>query len=203
MKKVSYGAEAVIYKGKGRIVKERIKKDYRVEEIDSRLRRLRTRRESKILKRLGEKDFPAPKLISANDSEMVIEMEALEGEKLRDVLEMKDADEQARVSRQIGKLLGMLHNLGIVHGDLTTSNMILNEKLYLIDFGLSYFSERIEDKAVDLHLLRQALESKHFRVWEKCFSNALSAYRRSAEGGKDVLKRLEVVEGRGRHKGKE
>jgi Kae1-associated kinase Bud32 len=92
--------------------------------------------------------------------------------------------------------------MGIIHGDLTTSNMILNSEVFFIDFGLSFFSEKVEDKAVDLHLLRQALESKHYKVWEECFTAVRQGYEGTANDAELVLKRLEVVESRGRYKRK-
>ena len=70
-------------------------------------------------------------------------------------------------------------------------------KLYFIDFGLGFFSTKAEDKAVDLHLLKQALESKHYKNFEKLYKTILKNYKH-----KDVLKRLEKVELRGRYKGK-
>ncbi len=72
------------------------------------------------------------------------------------------------IFKEIGNLIGKMHNQNIIHGDLTTSNMIVNsneKKIYFIDFGLSFFSEKIEDKAVDLHLLKRALESKHLKKY--------------------------------------
>jgi len=96
----------------------------------------------------------------------------------------------------------MLHNHLIIHGDLTTSNMILNKEIYFIDFGLSFFSEKAEDKAVDLHLLKEGLESKHYRIWEECFRCALEAYRKEANKSSETLKRLEIVEKRGRYRAK-
>jgi TP53 regulating kinase-like protein len=74
--------------------------------------------------------------------------------------------------------------------------------VYFVDFGLGYVSSRIEDMAVDLHLLRQALESKHYRVWKKAFAIILAAYRKGMKNSAAVLKRLEVVEMRGRYKQK-
>ena len=96
----------------------------------------------------------------------------------------------------------MLHNSAIIHGDLTTSNMILNKEIYLIDFGLSFFSEKSEDKAVDLHLLKEALESKHYKIWEDAFKIVLEAYRKEAKRASETLKRLEQVEKRGRYRAK-
>ena len=80
--------------------------------------------------------------------------------------------------------------------------MIYNNEVYFIDFGLSFFSQKIEDKAVDLHLLRQALESKHYKVFNKAFKLVLKGYKRESENYDDIMNRLEKVEARGRNKGK-
>ena len=72
--------------------------------------------------------------------------------------------------------------------------------MYFVDFGLSFLSERIEDRAVDLHLFRQALESKHYRIWEKAYKSALDGYKSEAKKAEEILKRLEIVERRGRYK---
>ena len=201
MKKIAQGAEAKIYLDKDKIIKERFKKEYRIEEIDSKLRKSRTKRESKIFEKLESIKFPAPRLIKTDKKEK-IEMEFIAGPKVRDILEEKD---YKKLSEEIGKKLAIMHNNGIIHGDLTTSNMILNSKdsqIYFIDFGLSYTSDKVEDRAVDLHLLKQALESKHYRVWKGCFEHALKAYEKESSRPKEILKRLETVEGRGRYKGK-
>ncbi|HLC62675.1 MAG TPA: O-sialoglycoprotein endopeptidase, partial [Candidatus Nanoarchaeia archaeon] len=84
----------------------------------------------------------------------------------------------------------------------TTSNMIYSKEIYFIDFGLSFFSEKAEDKAVDLHLLKEALESKHYKIWEECFKSVLEAYKKEANKSGETLKRLEAVEKRGRYRAK-
>jgi Kae1-associated kinase Bud32 len=80
--------------------------------------------------------------------------------------------------------------------------MVFNKEIYFIDFGLSFFSRKIEDKAVDLHLLKEALESKHSGIWEKSYKAALEGYLKNASDGKEVLKRIKIVEKRGRYKHK-
>ena len=75
------------------------------------------------------------------------------------------------------------------------------ETLDFIDFGLGFFSNKIEDKAVDLHLLKQALESKHFKKWDENFKEVLKNYKISKDSEK-VLERLKKVESRGRYKDK-
>ena len=198
MEFISQGAEARIYREKKGILKHRVKKSYRHPHIDDGLRKARTRREAKIINKLVGLGFPAPKLIACDDKERIV-MEEIKGPRLRDVLEKKD---YVKLSEEIGRKLAVMHNNHIIHGDLTTSNMILKKEIYFIDFGLSSVSHKIEDKAVDLHLLKQALESKHYRVWEKCFDAVLKAYAKEAKQSKEILQRLEQVEGRGRNKGK-
>jgi len=198
MKKIAQGAEAKLYLTDNKITKDRIKKDYRIKEIDVRLRKSRTKREAKIFDKLAVINFPSPKLIETDNQEKII-MEFIKGPKVRDILEEKD---YKKLSEEIGKKIAIMHNNNIIHGDLTTSNMILNKEIYFIDFGLSFFSHKIEDKAVDLHLLKQALESKHYKVWEKCFDAALKGYKKECENSSEVFKRLERVEKRGRYKGK-
>ena len=63
----------------------------------------------------------------------------------------------------MGKTINKVHDLGIIHGDLTTSNMIIrnDKQIVLIDFGLSYYKDSAEDKAVDLYVLERAFKSTH------------------------------------------
>ena len=198
MKKIAQGAEAKLYLTDNKVIKDRFEKDYRIKEIDKRLRKSRTKREAKIFDKLSLIDFPAPKLIESDDKQKIV-MDFVKGPKVRDILEKSD---YKKLSSEIGKKIAILHNNNIIHGDLTTSNMILSNEVYFIDFGLSFFSHKIEDKAVDLHLLKQALESKHYRVWEDCFKAALEGYKTECRDCSEVLKRLERVEGRGRYKSK-
>lgn len=193
---IDSGAEAVIRSDGKTVIKERIQKDYRIKEIDERLRKARTRREAKVIDKLNVLGFPAPKLNEFSETEMTISMEHVKGEKLRDVL-YKDP---LGMGRDIGRKIGTLHNNDIIHGDLTTSNMILGSEIKFIDFGLSFFSNKTEDKAVDLHLLRQALESKHHEYWEECFKSAIEGYKETSAEAEDVLNRLKKVELRGRNK---
>jgi len=189
------GAEAIIKLKENVAIKDRIKKSYRVEQLDNKLRKQRTKREIKLL----QKAFlliPVPKIIKS--SEFSIELELIEGKKLSEHLDkLKNKN---KIAEQIGKNIAILHDSNIIHGDLTTSNMILSKnKVYFIDFGLGFESNNIEDKAVDLHLIKQALEAKHFKFYEQLFSSILKGYKIS-KNSKEVIKRLEVVEQRGRYK---
>ncbi len=194
MKLIGSGAEAEIFldEKNNKVIKKRIKKEYRIPQIDLELRKSRTRIEAKILKILPIK---GPKLISDDRTE-TIEMSYIEGPKLRDVLK-----DNVSLAKEIGEKLAILHDKGIIHGDLTTSNMILNDEIYFIDFGLSFFSEKIENKAVDIHLLKQALESKHHKIAKQAFELFLEGYKKS-ENFKKTIERFNIVEQRGRHKKK-
>lgn len=196
MQIIAQGAEAVLYRDKNNVIKERIKKNYRIKEIDEKLRKFRTKREAKVISRLGG---IAPEIIKSDDKNMKIEMEFIDGSLLREYLNEKN---HKKICGKIGEEVAAVHDKNIIHGDLTTSNMILKgEKIYFIDFGLSFFSHKIEDKAVDLHLLKQALESKHYKFWDRAFNSVLDGYKKSEKAG-EVIKRLEQVEKRGRYKQK-
>lgn len=181
------GAEAVITIDGDRVTKDRVPKRYRYPELDQRLRKERTRREANILKKLG-----TPRLIETDRASRIV-MAHIDGPIVRDVL-----DEDPTLGKAIGKAVEKLHEKDIIHGDLTTSNMILASNIVLIDFGLSFFSPHAEDKAVDLHVLKQALESKHHAVFEEVFQSFLENYNPPER--QKILERLHAVEKRGRNK---
>ena len=229
---IQLGAEAEIILKNKFIIKRRIPKKYRLKELDEKIRKLRTRSEAKIL----EKAFaiiPVPKILKADENKKEIFMEFIDGKKLSENLDLFDLKKQKEICAQIGKSVAKLHDADIIHGDLTTSNMIYvdnlkkniksNDKLnsgfsvntfsgwgggdkngfqiFFIDFGLGFISHKIEDKAVDLHLLKEALEAKHFQYWEILFQNVLHGYKISKDFHKTIT-RLEKVESRGRYKEK-
>ena len=194
MELIKQGAEAKLWKDGDILIKERIKKNYRIDEIDTRLRKSRTKKEAKLLQKANMINVPG--VISVDENKMKINMEFLHGDVVKDVFD----DLQKRVRNDLcldmGKQISELHKNSLIHGDLTTSNMILdNDKLFFFDFGLGFESIRVEDKAVDLHLLRKAFESKHHKHADEAFSFVLKGYN-----DKDVIDRLSKVSGRGRYK---
>ena len=191
--------EVIIKKG-NRIIKHRIKKSYRIQEIDEKLRKLRTRSESKILEK-ASKIIPSPKILKSNEKNKEIIMQFIQGDKLSNILNKFPEKKQKEICEQIGENIAKLHNSDIIHGDLTTSNMILkNNSVYFIDFGLGFISNKIEDKAVDLHLLKQAFEAKHFQNWNFLFETLIKKYEKINPESKKILERLATVEKRGRYK---
>lgn len=201
MEKLAQGAEAIIWLKDGKIVKERIKKLYRHPDIDARIRQKTTRFEARLLEKAREV-IPAPKVLKSCDKAMVIEMEFIEGKKLRDIVDDMAPKERKEIFKRVGKKIAKLHNKDIVHGDLTTSNMIMREKIYFIDFGLGFISNKVEDKAVDIHLIQQALKSRHHKHFQESFDAVMDGYKSEIKDFKAIEGRLLKVEQRGRYKRK-
>lgn len=206
------GAEADIYKTNGTVIKERIPKRYRIKELDGRLRKIRTRAEAKLLRRAAG-IISVPQVLA--QGVFSIEMEFIGGPRVKDILCKKNLRE---ICAQISESAAKLHNAEIIHGDMTTSNMILrvgasskaeNErqrsdriffrgKVYFIDFGLGFFSKSPEDMAVDLHVLFEAFASTHSEIADEACALVLSGYEK-AGGKREVLLRLKKLEMRGRY----
>ena len=207
---LAQGAEALIIQNKNTILKKRVKKSYRLPFLDEKIRKLRTRSESKLLEK-SSKLIPTPKILGVSEKDKEITLEFIKGKKLSEYL--NDLKNKVKIANQIGKNIAKLHDNNIIHGDLTTSNMIYVDAnnpsfskrnnspflIYFIDFGLGFISSKAEDKAVDLHLIKQALEAKHFQHHKVLFNSILQGYKTS-KNSKEVLNRLKKVELRGRYK---
>lgn len=178
------GAEAVLTKtkviGRDALVKSRIAKGYRIKELDSRLRSERTKMEARLLNKAKLAGVPCPTVLEVDEFDIVIER--IDGE--RPKMDAADCEEA-------GSLLAKLHAADIIHGDYTPANLLTDGKrLYVIDFGLGFISNDIEDKAVDVFtMLRMIPDQK-----EK-FLKGYSLYAK-AQG---VLKRVKDVEKRVRY----
>jgi len=201
-KLIAQGAEAKILLSNNFIIKDRIKKSYRIPELDNQIRKRRTKSETKLLQKASEIiNSPAP--ITNDARERVntkIKMPFIKGKKLSEHLDKFDLKKQKQICKQIGESIAKLHEQDIIHGDLTTSNMILQkDKVFFIDFGLGYFNGKYEDKAVDIHLLKQALEAKHFQHWKILYKEVEKGYKNYSEAEK-VFNQLIKVEKRGRYK---
>ncbi len=202
MKLIGNGAEANVYLDgtNNSVVKRRVQKTYRISEIDSKMRVHRTRREAKILKKL---EGLCPLLLDVDERNGEIIMEHLEGPMVKEVVDDFSKDKRAELMNSIGSIVGKMHTLDVAHADLTTSNMIyLNGEVKLIDFGLSFVTDKIEHMAVDIHLFRQALESKHHMHYEMLYDNFLKGYSSGNSNSSEVFERLKKVEKRGRYKRK-
>lgn len=175
------------------IVKERLPKNYRLPQIDAKLRKERTRTEVRMMTEARRCGIAVPVLYGAED--FVVKMEYIRGTPLKFVL-----DAHPEQALKIGEAVGRLHTHHIIHGDLTTSNMIAgeDEKLYLIDFGLSFSENSLESKGVDLHVLFQTFESSHKNP-QHLKELFVRGYKTNMENADAVLKRAEEIKQRGRY----
>lgn len=191
------GAEATLVRKEDTLHKIRYKKSYRVDQIDESLRKSRTRREAKALHKAKELGVPVPTLYESPD-EYTLVMDYIDGTRLRDIA-ITNSKEVLDYFTQVGTHLATLHKSGLIHGDLTTSNILIAKTVFFIDFGLSFFSNRIEDMAVDIHVLEEALESTHYQYATEFFNSFLEGYKTHPEYH-NIIKRLEIVHTRGRNK---
>jgi len=192
---IKKGAEAGLFledwHGRKVVMKRRLPKKYRLPAIDKRIRTYRTIHESQL----------TIFMVDLADSNIV--MEFVEGKQVKQVLNEFSSEERRSLSRYIGELIGRLHSNEIIHGDLTTSNMILTPsgKVVFVDFGLGEKAVDLEFRGVDLHLMKRAFQSTHFRYAEECFSAVLEGYAKVVGGvmAKKVLGKLDEIERRGRY----
>jgi len=196
---IARGAEAVISKAKEDeleiVVKDRVKKGYRVEQLDAKIRKERTKLEARLLREASRAGVNAPRVVEEKGT--VLKIEFVEGRRVKEILRRENIRD---ICSKIGLSVARLHAAGIVHGDLTTSNMIMKDgELFFIDFGLGFMSSAIEDQATDLHVLDEALRSTHFEIAEDAFDAVLESYAKEYDKAKDVIDRLGKIETRGRY----
>ena len=202
---VRRGAEAHIFVGEwlGRrvVVKHRVPKAYRHPELDRAIRARRTVREAQALHRAKEAGVPTPVVFLVDLGTATLVMELVEGVRLKEFLASRGR-EALWALEELGELVGRLHAGGLVHGDITTSNVVvaLDGSLVLLDFGLSEFSRELEKRGVDLHLLKRVLESTHHAVAREAWEAFLRGYRAVVgnEEAASVIEKVREIELRGR-----
>jgi TP53 regulating kinase-like protein len=202
MKLIKKGAEADIYltlwNEKKSILKMREKKDYRNPILDRRIREQRTIREASIISDVKSFGVCSPLVYYVDAKMCKIFMQYIEGKLVRDLSDLK----VIKTCNEIGKIVGMMHKNGIMHGDLTTSNFLfLNNKVVVIDFGLAQRTDKIEDHAIDLRLFKEILNSAHAHIMEKAWTEFLSGYKKMVGSSRHnrVLSQVAVIESRGRY----
>jgi len=212
-KTIAQGAEAKLYidglDGQKVLVKERIKKDYRLPQIDGKLRRTRTKAEAKLLTDARKLGVHTPQILRLAEDKII--MQFVEGKKVKDIFDSPSGKNIKQVCVKIGESIGKLHAADIIHGDLTTSNMILSSddknkisdgksaNIFFIDFGLGGYSKRIEDKATDLKLLREVLQSTHWKILKPCWDNILKGYKQEYREADAVVRQISDIERRARY----
>ena len=208
------GAEASLYYGhwfgKEVIFKYRIPKKYRIDDLDKSIRTARTLNEARALIKVKNYGLNVPQVFEIDTQNSTIIMKYIQGNKLKTILPNLDENRKRKIFLEIGRIVAILHINGHIHGDITTSNILItkNEEIFLIDFGLHENSDSIEDKSVDIHLFKRVLISSHGEDFEFCYNTFLVGYRSGYEDDKkkeceDIIQNISVVETRGRYVKKE
>jgi len=204
---IKKGAEASLYlaswHGRKVIMKKRLPKKYRLSKLDEQIKTYRTIHEPQLIHEAKKAGVPTPTIFLVNVKDATIIMEFIEGRQVKQLLNKASKSERQILCLRIGELISRLHRYGIIHGDLTTSNMILSSegKIFFVDFGLGEKSKELEARGVDLHLMKRALQSTHFRFLEECFNAVIDGYSKvlGSETGKNVLDKIREIERRGRY----
>ncbi|XP_060897483.1 EKC/KEOPS complex subunit TP53RK [Labrus mixtus] len=212
---IKQGAEARVYRteflGKPTIVKERFPKRYRHPALDEKLTHRRTVQEVRSILRCRKAGISTPVVYFVDYTSHCIFLEEIVGSvTVRDHIASaqqsgsRTESELEQLADRVGMILGRMHDEDVIHGDLTTSNMLLKrgpedgeDELVLIDFGLSYNSALPEDKGVDLYVLEKAFLSTHPNT-ESLFEKLLKSYAASSKKSAAVVKKLDEVRLRGR-----
>ena len=196
------GAEANLYKGtffdREVIIKERAPKKYRLPLLDNRIRRTRTRKEARMLSMAIEGGVNVPHVLGCDPLNSILIMEFLHGETL-DRFIFRDLHQ---TMSNFGVQTALLHNSGLIHGDLTVFNAIMdsdNNKLYIIDFGLANLSQEVEKRAVDLYTLQSTLKATHFDLSRQAWEDFLIGYSKVASDASQVIKAAKEIGLRGRY----
>ena len=189
MVRIYLGGEAEIRIYDDRVEKIRKTKRYRIKELDEILRKKRTITEAKIISAARKAGVATPIIFDVEDDKIV--MERIEGYAIKDVISKE-------ICFEIGRCVAKLHRAAIIHGDLTPMNMILCDgRVYFIDFGLSFYDERLEAKGTDIHVFFEALKAG-FDNWEELWESFVEGYK-AYEKFEDVMERFREIELRGRY----
>lgn len=200
------GAEAYLYRdsylGFHVIRKQRVPKPYRHAVLDEEIRVSRTALEGRLLSDAKKSGVSTPSVFEIDTETATLIMEYIDGITLRDSIASMSESRLAEIFEHLGGYVAQMHNGGIVHGDLTTSNVIVEngDELSIIDFGLGGFSSELEARGVDLHLLLRTLESSHIDVLAKSWKAFQKGYRDNYNGNSDqVLEKVREIRRRGRY----
>jgi len=181
------------------ISKHRVPKGYRLPDLDNALRIARTKKEAKLISDARRLGVSTPIIYDIDLEEHKIIMEYIDGPRVKDILSELDTDARREVFNKIGRDIGILHKNNIVHGDLTTSNILKRgDKLYFIDFSLGEVSEDIEAKGVDMHLLMEAFESTHPELMDE-FQYIIDGYKTEFSRAGEVVTKIQEIIKRGRY----
>lgn len=204
---IKKGAEANLYladwHGRTAVMKKRLRKEYRPQKLDEQIRIFRTIHEPQLMHEAKRAGVPTPMIFLVDVKNTTIIMEYIDGKQVKQLLSDISKAERQRLFLRIGQLIAQLHKCGLIHGDLTTSNMIvgLSGRVFFVDFGLGDRNREVEARGVDLHLMKRALETTHYQFAGPCFESVLAGYESvlGAGAAKSVLDKIKEIERRGRY----
>jgi TP53 regulating kinase and related kinases len=203
---IAQGAESIILKterwNQSFVLKWRQSKPYLYKEIDSHLRKTRTSRECKMLSVSRTLGVSTPAVYAVDLEDYTILMDYIEGTQFKQIASSLPENQLKQFCFEFGRSIALLHKGDVVHGDPTTSNVIIDSKskLWLVDFGLSEMNATVEMKGVDLHLIHRALETTHWELQECMLKSTIKGYSDTVgEEAKDILSRMEEIRERGRY----
>lgn len=200
---VASGAEGSVYRtvylGRRAMVKVRSPKQYRIPELDRRIRSHRIRAEARLIREARSAGIRTPMIYDVDTVECSITMEEVDGITVKAYLDSHPEDAK-RICRLIGTNIARLHNSKICHGDLTTSNMILtgDGRLCLIDFSMGASLIGVEDMGVDIRLLERAFYSAHPTI-KNAFGDFIEAYCETKTDSRQVMDKVQEIKDRGRY----
>ncbi len=183
------------------ICKKRVQKRYRIQQINDQLINSRTKEEAKLMGLARSQGVPVPIIYDIDIIKGILTMSYIDGLRIKDMYDGLSKQERKQLCIIIGETIAQLHNKDIIHGDITTSNMIhLDGKVYLIDFGLGEINPEVETKGVDLHVLMEAMESTHSQHASD-FSFVLDGYKNIyTKNADEVIKKIDEIVRRGRYR---
>ncbi len=198
MELIKRGAEAELFKtawhGLHAVKKVRIKKAYRDRRLDNRIRATRTKIEAMLLHKAKLLGIRTPTIFKVDLEKNELLVEYIDGIKAKECIE-----KNISLCKKIAKDIAMLHNAGLIHGDLTMDNIIVvNKEPVLIDFGLGFYSHKIEDKATDMLNLKKSLLALKPEL-KKEWNAIMRYYAKHAHKGKEIVKRMQHIESRVRY----
>lgn len=204
---IKKGAEASLYiedwQDRRVVLKRRLPKSYRHHKLDREIQTQRTKHEPQMIHKAKEAGVPTPIVYVVDLPKATIVMEYVEGKQVKQVLDDMPADERTGLCRVVGESIGKLHGNGIMHGDLTTSNLIFTpqSEVVFLDFGLSEQTLELEARGVDLHLMKRALTSTHYGFADECFKAVIKGYETvvGRKATREVLRKIREIERRGRY----
>ena len=200
---IARGAEASVFisefLGRESITKTRFRKEYRHKELDDRMRMSRLRNEAKLMRDARKAGVRTPMIYDIDIETCSLVMERVHGRMVKEVLENGESDPDA-ICSEVGKTIATLHNSGICHGDLTTSNMMLTNdgRICLLDISMGSSPADQEDMGVDIHLFERAFTSAHPGLLS-ALEAAMRSYVEYKDGGERILEKVEEIKGRGRY----